>query len=202
MLNNFSLPLILASTSPARKKLLERLQIPFTIIPSHVDETPLPNEAPEQLVRRLAELKARTVAAKHPDSLIIGADQVLVLDNTVQGKPLTYENAIKQLQAASGKKVISLTGLCLLNTQNNQMQLDIARYEVLYRELSLETIEWYLTKDKPYQCAGSIRAEELGIVLIKEMQGRDATALIGLPLMMLTDMLINFGIIFNQDAAF
>ncbi len=192
MLNTKSLPLILASTSPARKKLLERLQIPFTIIPSHVDETPLPNESPEQLVRRLAELKARTVAERHPNSLIIGADQVLILENTIQGKPLTHENAVKQLLAASGKKVNSLTGLCVLNTKNNQIQIDIAHYEVVYRELSLETIEWYLAKDQPYQCAGSIRAEELGIVLIKEMYGRDPTALTGLPLMLLIDMFSNF----------
>jgi MAF protein len=188
-MNNIPLPLILASTSPARKKLLERLQIPFTIAPADVDETPLPNESPYNLVRRLAELKARTVAAKFPNSLIIGADQVVVLENTLQNKPITHENAVKQLTAASGKDVVSLTGLCLLNTQDNSMQLDVARFDVFYRELSQETIEWYLAKDQPYQCAGSIRAEELGIVLIKETRGKDPTALTGLPLIMLVDMI-------------
>ena len=188
-MNINSLPLILASTSPARKRLLERLQVPFSIVPADVDETPLPNESPDKLVRRLAELKARTIAAKHADSLIIGADQVIVLENTIQGKPLTHDNAVKQLQAASGKDVVSLTGLCLLNTVTGQMQLDVARYDVFYRDLTLETIEGYLAKDTPYQCAGSIRAEGLGIVLIKEMRGRDPTALIGLPLMMLMDMM-------------
>lgn len=190
-MNNISLPLILASTSPARKTLLERLQIPFTIAPADVDETPLPNEKPVDLVRRLAELKARTVAEKYTNSLIIGADQVIVLENTLQNKPITHENAVKQLTAASGKDVISLTGLCLLNTQNNSLQLNVERYDVFYRDLSPETIEWYLAKDKPYQCAGSIRAEGLGIFLIKEMRGRDPTALIGLPLIMLIDMLLN-----------
>lgn len=171
-MNINSLPLILASTSPARKKLLERLQIPFTVAPADVDETPLPDETPYNLVRRLAELKARTIAAKYPDSLIIGADQVIVLDNIIQGKPLSHENAVKQLQTASGKAVVSLTGLSLINTKTNQIQIDVARYDVFYRELSLDTIEWYVTKDKPYQCAGSIRAEGLGIVLIKELRGR------------------------------
>ena len=188
-MKNLSLPLILASTSLARKKLLERLQIPFTVAPADVDETPLPNEKPDDLVRRLAELKARTIAVNYPNSLIIGADQVIVLENTLQNKPITHENAVKQLTAASGKDVVSLTGLCLFNTQNNSLHIDVARYDVFYRDLSPEIIEWYLERDKPYQCAGSIRAEGLGIVLIKEMRGRDPTALIGLPLMMLVDML-------------
>lgn len=180
--------LILASTSPARKKLLERLKIPFSVMPANVDETPLPNETPDTLVRRLAELKARTIATNNPDALIIGSDQVIVLDNTIQGKPLTHENAIKQLLSVSGKRVRSLTGLCLLNAKTQQLQIDVATFDVVFRELTQETIEWYLEHDTPYECAGSIRAEGLGIVLIKETSGRDPTALVGLPLMLLVDM--------------
>lgn len=184
-------PVILASTSPARKKLLEQLRIPFEVVPANINEKPLSNETPEALVRRLAETKARTIAQNRDDVLIIGADQVIVLDNIIQGKSLTHENAVQQLLAVSGKKVRSLTGLCVLNTKTQQMQIDIATYDVTYRDLTLDIIQWYLEHDKPYECAGSLRAEGLGIVLIKEMSGRDPNALVGLPIMMLVDMLIN-----------
>lgn len=184
-------PVILASTSPARKKLLEQLKIPFEVVAANVNETPLANEPPDAMVRRLAEVKARTVAQNQTDTLIIGADQVIVLDNIIQGKSLTHENAVQQLMTVSGKKVRSLTGLCVYNTKTQQIQVDVATYDVTFRDLTLDNIEWYLEHDKPYECAGSLRAEGLGIVLIKEMSGRDPTALIGLPLMLLVDMLMN-----------
>lgn len=185
--------LVLASTSVFRKSLLERLQIPFECVAPNVDETPLENETPAELVRRLSELKARAVTAQFPNSLIIGSDQVSVVDNKIVGKPHTHEKAVQQLTAASGKTIDFLTGLALFNTATQTCQVDLVKFSVQFRQLTAAQIERYLRKEQPYQCAGSFRSESLGIALFEKMIGDDPTALIGLPLIRLTQMLESEG---------
>lgn len=181
--------LVLASTSPYRRELLERLGIPFETASPDVDETRTDGETPEQLVKRLAESKARAVAEAYPDALIIGSDQVAVLDNKILGKPGNHENAIQQLSNASGKKVLFLTGLCLLNTATDKTQIKVDNFSVEFRQLSTSQIENYLQREKPYDCAGSFKSEGLGISLFKKMEGDDPNALIGLPMITLINML-------------
>lgn len=171
--------------------MLQRLHIPFEIIPSHLDETPLPGESPIEMVQRLAEQKARAVAT--PNALIIGADQVGVLENEILCKPLTRENALEQLQRASGKRVRFLIGLCLLDTRNDTTQIVLETFDVVFRQLSLEMIETYLEKEDALQCAGSFKAEGMGVTLVDEFDGKDFSALIGLPLIRLTRMLETAG---------
>lgn len=186
--------LILASSSQPRQTLLKRLQIPFKIISPDVDETPLENETPEALVSRLAILKAKTVAKKTSNALIIAADQVGVFDNKIVGKPLTLENAKQQLLSMSGKQIDFYIGLCVLDTKNNFQQLAIERFNVLYRNLTETMVDNYLQKEKPLECAGSCKAEGLGITLIESFHGEDFSALIGLPLIRLTRMLESAGL--------
>lgn len=186
--------LILASTSPYRRELLERLGIPFETASPNTDETASNDEPPEQLVKRLAELKARAVAKTYPDALIIGSDQVAVLDNQILGKPGNHENAIQQLNNANGKKVVFLTGLCLLNTATDKAQIEVDKFSVEFKQLTTSQIENYLQREKPYDCAGSFKSEGLGISLFKKMEGNDPNALIGLPLITLIDMLYNEGL--------
>ncbi len=181
--------LVLASTSPYRKSVLSRLHIPFKTFTPQVDESPHSNESPTALVIRLAELKARSAKESYPQALIIGSDQVAVIDNTILGKPGSHEQAVKQLSQASGKQVDFLTGLCLVNTDTNQAQTDIVRFSVKFRQLSLTQIENYLHQDKPYNCSGSFKSEGLGIALLEQMIGSDPTAIIGLPLIRLIQML-------------
>ncbi|MCK5662682.1 MAG: septum formation inhibitor Maf [Thiotrichaceae bacterium] len=181
--------LVLASTSSFRKSVLSRLLIPFETFAPRVDETPLANESPKNLVTRLAEQKARAASLSYPKALIIGSDQVAVIGDTVLGQPGSHEQAIKQLTQASGKQVDFLTGLCLLNTNTNQAKTDIVRFSVTFRSLSLAQIENYLIKDKPYNCSGSFKSEGLGIALLESMDGNDPTAIIGLPLIRLIRML-------------
>lgn len=183
------LPLVLGSSSPARKKLLERLQIPFDVFKPEVDESPLPGETTLQLVKRLAVLKAQTAAKYFPSALIIGCDQMITLDNEVFGKPHNYENAMIQLKKCSGRRVTSYTGLCLFNSLHNRHQLSVERYSVIFRELNENMIANYIEKDHPLHCAGSIKAESLGAALFERMQGRDPSALEGLPLIRLVRML-------------
>lgn len=182
-------PLILASSSKARRELLTRLKIPFEIDVPGIDETPHHNESPEQLVRRLAEAKARLVAERHPNSLIIGCDQVGVLENVILGKPHTFENAVKQLRFKSGKKVRFFTAVCLFDSTDQSYEITVEPYDVYIRELTDKMITDYLIKEDPLQCAGSIQVEGLGITLIDRLVGDDYTALIGLPLIKLTRML-------------
>lgn len=186
--------LILASSSSSRKHLLERLQLPFEIFAPHIDETPLPNESPIKLVKRLAIAKAKVHADKFADALIIGCDQVAVLDNDIVSKPETHENAVTQLKKSSGKKINFFTGICLLNSETNHMQVAIEKFTVKYRALTDEMIETYLQKEKPYHCAGSIKVEGLGIALLESVSGKDPTALPGLPLIVLIKMLENEGV--------
>ena len=190
-----TLPLILASTSPFRKSVLDRLHIPFEIFAPNVEETPLSEESPSALVTRLAELKTRSAQSTYPQALIIGSDQIALLENKIiLGKPGTHEQAIKQLSQVNGKQVDFLTGLCLLNTKTNQTQIDVVRFGVIFRKLTLTQIESYLRKDKPYNCSGSFKSESLGIVLLERMLGSDPTAIIGLPLIRLVRMLETEGV--------
>lgn len=186
--------LILASTSPYRRSLLERLRLPFTALAPDIDETPADGETPEALVKRLAEEKARAVADVAGPALIIGSDQVAVLDGEVLGKPGTPALAATQLQRASGRQVAFLTGLCLLNSATGRCQVACETFVVHFRELSPERIRRYLEAEQPYDCAGSFKSEGLGIVLFSRMEGRDPNALVGLPLIRLVSMLEHEGI--------
>jgi septum formation protein len=188
------LPLILASTSQFRRELLARLQIPFTAVAPDADETALPGESPAQTAERLSELKARAVADRHPDSLIIGSDQVAYLGNQRFGKPGRRENATAQLRAMRGNTVIFHTGLCLLNTRTGHCQLAGIPTEVRFRALSDQEIENYLDREDALNCAGSAKSEGLGIALLDHMRGDDPNALVGLPLIELSKMLRAEGI--------
>ena len=181
--------LVLASTSVYRSELLKRLQLPFETAAPNVDEIPLPGEAARATSLRLAQEKARAVAAAHPDALIIGSDQVALLDGQQLGKPLTHDNAVRQLRAMRGKTTIFYTALALLNAGTGNMQTAVAENHVALRDLSDDEIEAYLLKEQPYHCAGSAKSEGLGIALIRSTSGDDPNALVGLPLILLCDML-------------
>jgi septum formation protein len=181
--------LVLASTSIYRSELLKRLQFPFETAAPDVDETPLPNESARATSLRLAEAKAHTVAVRYPNALIIGSDQVALLDGQQLGKPLTHDNAVKQLQSMRGKTTCFYTALTLLNSKTGNMQTDVAENFVTLHNLSDVEIEGYLLKEQPYHCAGSAKSEGLGIALMSKMTGDDPNALIGLPLILLIGML-------------
>ncbi len=188
-------PLVLASSSPFRRDLLTRLGLLFLCDSPDIDETRHSGEAPEALVQRLALEKARAVATRHPGALIVGSDQVAVLANgTILGKPGSEARAIEQLQQASGSTVTFLTGLCLYNAGNDQHQLCCEPFRVHFRELGREAISAYIKKEQPLNCAGSFKSEGLGITLFRKLEGDDPNALIGLPLIRLTDMLAGEGI--------
>ena len=181
--------LVLASTSPYRRELLARLQIPFEAVAPDADETALPGETPGETAERLAEAKARAVAQRFPTHLIIGSDQVAHVGEQRFGKPGTRDKAIAQLRAMSGKSIVFHTGLCLLNTATGRLHLRGIPTEVGFRELSDEEITRYLDREDALNCAGSARSEGLGIALMEYMRGDDPNALIGLPLIALADML-------------
>ena len=181
--------LVLASTSVYRSELLQRLQLPFETAAPEVDETPLPGESARATSLRLAQEKARAVAAAYPDALIIGSDQVALLDGEQIGKPLTHDNAFRQLRAMRGKTTIFYTALALLNSKTGRMQAEVAENHVTLRDLGDAEIEGYLLKEQPYHCAGSAKSEGLGIALMSRMTGDDPNALVGLPLILLTEML-------------
>ena len=185
--------LILASTSPYRKALLERLQVKFLCDSPDIDESPLEGESVEHMVVRLAEFKAEAVAGKYPDALIIGSDQSAELEGEILTKSGNFENAVKQLQKASGKRIIFQTGLCLLNTKTGNSQTACVHYTVVFKPLTRDMIEHYLKKEEPYNCAGSFKSEGLGIALFDKFEGEDPNALIGLPLIKLIEMLENEG---------
>jgi len=186
--------LVLASTSIYRRELLERLQIPFQIASPDVDETPLPGESAKQTSWRLSRQKAHAVASHYPDALIIGSDQVALLDQQQIGKPITHDNAVRQLIAMRGKTVIFYTALSLLNARSGDIQTEVAENRVSFRQLSDIEIENYLCKEQPYHCAGSAKSEGLGIALFSKMEGDDPNALIGLPLILLVGMLNKQGV--------
>lgn len=185
-----SRPLLLASSSPYRRELLERLGLSFETASPDIDESPRPGESPEQLAIRLAESKSRALANQYPHHWIIGSDQVACLpDGALLAKPGCHEQAISQLQRSSGQTVQFLTGLTLLDPSAHRTQTHCERFFVHFRELTTEEIDGYLRKEQPYDCAGSFRMEGLGITLFKAMEGRDPNSLIGLPLIALNDML-------------
>ena len=186
--------IVLASTSKYRRELLTRLGLPFEVASPGVDETPLPNEAPQETSRRLAEAKSRAVAERFPQAIVIGSDQVAVLDGVPLGKPGNHANAVRQLIAMRGKEVVFHTALCLCHAASGRTATRVVPYYVRFREYSDAQIERYLQREQPYDCAGSARCEGLGIVLIAEMRGDDPNALIGLPLIALTEMLAEQGV--------
>ena len=186
-------PLILASSSHYRQQLLKRLGLTFTVVPPEIDESPRPDEAPEKLVGRLARTKAISVAQHHADAVVIGADQVALLGDRLLGKPGSHDAAVQQLMDSSGRWVKCLTGLCLVHPSRG-VQLGIAPFSVLLRHLTRYQIESYVRLEKPYDCAGSFKAESLGIALFQRMKGDDPTALIGLPLITLVEMFNGVGI--------
>lgn len=185
--------LILASSSPFRRELLERLHIPFEVIAPEVDETPHAGEAPSALVQRLALEKAHKIAGQQPGTLVIGSDQVAVYNGSIVGKPHNHNNAVQQLRAASGKTVTLYTGLALINADTRRVQCEVIPYRVSFRPLTDAQIESYLYKEQPYSCAGSVRSEGLGIALLEKFEGDDPNTLIGLPLIRLVRMLENEG---------
>ena len=181
--------LVLASSSIYRSELLKRLQLPFETAAPNVDETPLPHESARATSMRLAQEKARAVASNYPDALIIGSDQIALLEGQQLGKPLSHDKAVKQLRAMRGKTTHFYTALTLLNSRTGNLQTEVAENFVTLRDLSDAEIEGYLQKEQPYQCAGSAKFEGLGIALISKMTGDDPNALIGLPLILLVEML-------------
>ena len=175
-------PLILGSTSRYRRELLERLHLPFEVEAPHVDETPLTGELPVTLAQRLALAKARAVAARHPNAVVIGSDQVADLDGEPLGKPGTHERAVAQLRRMRGRTVIFQTALSVVCQASGFEMSDLAAVHVRFRNLTDAEIETYLRREEPYDCAGSAKSEGLGIVLLESIDNDDPTALIGLPL--------------------
>jgi septum formation protein len=192
--------LILGSSSKYRKELLSRLRIPFDVIVPNIDETPHPGEAPEATALRLAQEKAMAIAAREPDALVIGCDQVAVLDGQQIGKPGSHESALKQLQTMRGRHVVFHTALCLwdgrLLLPDQKIQLDNVRTFVTFRDLPDEELDAYLHIEQPYDCAGSAKNEGLGIALLENIESKDPTALTGLPMIALTTMLRRAGVAF------
>ena len=186
--------LILGSTSTYRRELMERLRIPFTVESPHVDETPHPGERPADLAVRLALAKARAVAARFPDQVVIGSDQVADLDGQSLGKPGTHERAIAQLQQMRGKTVIFQTAVAVVCEQSGFCQQSLAPVKVVFRDLTDQEIENYLQTEKPYDCAGSAKSEGLGIALLERIDNDDPTALVGLPLIRTSAMLRAAGV--------
>ena len=183
--------LILASTSPYRRELLQRLRLPFDCASPQVDETPLPGEAPDALARRLARAKAAEVAARHPGAWVIGSDQVADLDGRPLGKSGGRAAAIAQLSGMSGRVVDFHTAVCLRRGDDEQLAVDLTR--VRFRSLATDGIERYVDAEQPWDCAGSFKCEGLGIALFEAIESRDPTALVGLPLIALSGMLRQAG---------
>lgn len=191
--------LILGSSSPFRAELLAKLGLDFDTASPDIDESPLLGEAAGALVQRLSEEKARKIAKTHTNALIIGSDQVALLDGDILGKPGNHAHATKQLMAASGKTVQFLTGLALLNSQTGKMQSLVETFEVSFKSLSPAQIDFYLNTEQPYQCAGSFKSEGFGISLFSKLSGDDPNSLIGLPLIRLIKLLENEGIDVLQE---
>lgn len=190
----FPMQLVLASSSPYRRALLDQLRLPFICASPDIDETPLPGEAVDALVERLALAKARALADSYPEALIIGSDQACVLDSRILGKPGTLANAKVQLQACSGRSVVFHTGLALFDARNHIWQRSLDTYTVQFRKLAEGEIDYYLELEQPFDCAGSFKVEGLGITLFSALEGRDFNSLIGLPLLSLCAMLRKAGL--------
>lgn len=188
--------IILASSSKYRQALLARLGVPFDSISPVIDETPLANETPESLVKRLALAKAEAISETNPQSLIIGSDQVAVFENEVIGKPGNHKNACRQLKCFSSKKINFLTGIALICRESNFNKTSLSEVTVQFRNLNNQQIENYLQIDKPYDCAGSFKIERLGIGLFESVHSDDPTSLEGLPLISVRKLLSSAGIKF------
>ncbi|MGE0558257.1 MAG: nucleoside triphosphate pyrophosphatase [Burkholderiales bacterium] len=186
--------IVLASSSAYRKALLQRIGLECTAIAPDIDETALPREAPQNTALRLARAKAQRIAQDRPAALIIGSDQVAVLNDTALGKPGTHDAAVRQLQAMSGQTVTFHTALCVLDAAAGNAQSANVPTTVRFRVLDRDRIERYLTIDRPYDCAGSAKIEALGIALVEKVESDDPSALIGLPLITLVTMLMRNGI--------
>ncbi len=192
------LPLLLASSSQYRKQLLEKLQLPFTTASPDINESILNNETPQSYVERLAIEKAKALAGQFSNHIIIGSDQCAVLEvdeqKTILGKPHNIDNAVEQLKNCSGQHVTFLTGLCVYNSRSKKCLSLVEPFIVHFRELTEAQIRRYIEQDKPLDCAGSFKSEGLGIRLFSALNGRDPNTLVGLPLIALTDLLIEHGI--------
>lgn len=186
--------LVLASSSRYRRELLSRLKTPFETASPGVDEAAIPGERPAQTARRLAEAKARALSKSYPDALIIGADQVAELDGTPLGKPVDHDDAVSQLKRMSGRTPVFHTAASLYNSASGGIQTRVVSCIVTLRRLNDRQIEKYLREEQPYDCAGAAKIEGLGIALVEKMECEDATALIGLPLIALVEMLENEGV--------
>ncbi len=186
--------IILASSSPYRKELLSRILDDFEALSPDIDETPFPDEEPIELVARLAQQKALAIAVNHPNALVIGSDQVCVLNNQILGKPGTMDKAIEQLKACSAQTVTFYTSLCVTSTHEAAQNTTVVATKVQFRQLSDKEIINYLEKEQPLDCAGSFKCEGLGIVLFEAIESKDPTALIGLPLIALATKLREFDV--------
>lgn len=187
-------PLVLGSTSPYRRELLQRLRLPFEVDPPRVDETPRPEETPALLALRLALAKAHEVAARHPGAVVIGSDQVADLDGHPLGKPGHHARAVAQLQEMSGRTVIFQTAVAVVCRDTRFERASLVPVTVKFRQLSLAEIEAYLAAEQPYDCAGSAKVEGLGIALLRAVESDDPTALIGLPLIRTCELLRAAGV--------
>jgi MAF protein len=186
--------LILGSSSPYRAELLNKLHLQFSQVSPNIDESRHKHESPAALVLRLAEVKAREIAKTHTDALIVGSDQVAVIDDQILGKPGNFDNAVAQLNKASGRAVTFLTGLALYNAKTDHIQCHVETFSVHFRALTQSQIEHYVQVEKPFNCAGSFKSEGFGISLFSKLEGDDPNSLIGLPLIKLIMMLENEGI--------
>lgn len=186
--------LVLASTSRYRRELLARLGLAFDTASPGTDESRLPGESPRDLALRLAAAKAAAVAPAHPDALIIGSDQVAWCDGEFLGKPGTHERAVEQLRRLSGRSAEFLTAVCVLDSASGRSATELVPCEVRFRRLDAGTIERYLRREQPYDCAGSAKSEGLGIVLLEAIRCDDPNALVGLPLIALTGLLAAHGV--------
>lgn len=174
--------------------MLERLGLPFTVVAPAVDESPRPDEAPADMAVRLAEAKARAIASSHPHALIVGSDQVADFEGTAIGKPRDAADALEQLRAMQGRTIVFHTGLALLDAPSGRCRRALVDVASTFRQLGDAALEAYLQRDRPYDCAGSVKIEALGIALFTRVASDDPTALIGLPLIRLSDMLIAEGL--------
>jgi len=187
--------IVLASTSPFRKKLLQQLQIPFLTDRPRFEEELQQNIAPELLVKHQAQQKALSLQDRHPQALIIGADQVFVDHrHRILGKPGSEEKAVQQLLGMAGQTSTFYTGLAVLDAESGESLVDYSAFSVTLRPLSESQVRSYVKRDDPLECAGSFRIEGLGIALMERMEGEDYNALIGLPLILLTSLLEQFGV--------
>jgi len=185
--------LVLASTSRYRRMLLERLGCPFQVVSPGIDEAPLPGELPAATATRLAEAKARAIASRYPDALVIGSDQVAELDGRAVGKPVDHADAIAQLRAASGRTVVFHTGVALVDAASGRCRSRLVDVASTFRVLTDDDIARYLAREQPYDCAGSVKSEGFGIALFERIASDDPTALIGLPLIAVASMLRDEG---------